>query len=137
MQWLMLQQDNPEDFVIATGLQYSVRQFIDWSAKELGISLDFVGSGVEERAVVSKVQGSKAPAISIGDVIVQIDTRYFRPTEVETLLGDPSKAKNKLGWTPEITAQQMCSEMVEEDLAQATKAALLQKHGFKITVSAE
>jgi GDPmannose 4,6-dehydratase len=137
MQWLMLQQDNPEDFVIATGLQYSVRQFIDWSAKELGISLDFVGSGVEERAVVSKVQGSKAPAISIGDVIVQIDPRYFRPTEVETLLGDPSKAKNKLGWTPEITAQQMCSEMVEEDLAQATKAALLQKHGFKITVSAE
>jgi GDPmannose 4,6-dehydratase len=137
MQWLMLQQDNPEDFVIATGLQYSVRQFIDWSAKELGITLEFVGSGVKEEAVVSKVQGSKAPAISVGDVILQIDPRYFRPTEVETLLGDPSKAKNKLGWVPDITAQQMCAEMVAEDLAQAAKAALLQKNGYKTTTSAE
>ena len=137
MQWLMLQQDKPEDFVIATGLQYSVRQFIDWSAKELGITLEFVGSGTQEKAVVSKVQGSKALAVSVGDVIVKIDPRYFRPTEVETLLGDPSKAKNKLGWVPKITAQQMCVEMVEEDLAKATKSALLQKHGYKVSISAE
>ena len=137
MQWLMLQQDSPEDFVIATGLQYSVRQFIDWSAKELGITLEFVGSGVKERAVVSKVQGNRAPAVKVGDVALQIDPRYFRPTEVETLLGDPTKAKEKLGWVPEITAQQMCAEMVAEDLAQANKAALLVRHGFKFTVSAE
>jgi GDPmannose 4,6-dehydratase len=137
MQWLMLQQNSPEDFVIATGQQYSVRQFIDWSSKELGITLEFVGSGVDERAVVRRVDGSKAPAVSVGDVILQIDPRYFRPTEVETLLGDPSKAENKLGWVPDITAHQMCAEMVEEDLAQATRAALLQKHGYKITVSAE
>jgi GDPmannose 4,6-dehydratase len=137
MQWLMLQQDTPEDFVIATGLQYSVRQFIDWSAKELGITLEFVGDGVDERAIVRSVEGSKAPATKVGDVVVQIDHRYFRPTEVETLLGDPSKAKNKLGWIPEITAQQMCAEMVEEDHAQAIKSALLQKHGYKATLSAE
>ena len=137
MQWLMLQQDSAEDFVIATGLQYSVRQFIDWSAKELGITLEFVGSGVDERAIVRGVEGSKAPAVRVGDVVVQVDPRYFRPTEVETLLGDPSKAKNKLGWIPEITAQQMCAEMVEEDLAQAIKSALLQKHGYKATLSAE
>jgi GDPmannose 4,6-dehydratase len=137
MQWLMLQHNAPEDFVIATGQQFSVRQFIDWSAKELGITLEFVGSGVEEKAVVSKVQGSKAPAVSVGDVILQIDPRYFRPTEVETLLGDSSKAKNKLGWVPEITAQQMCAEMVAEDLAQATKATLLKKHGYKVKVTSE
>jgi GDPmannose 4,6-dehydratase len=137
MQWLMLQQDSAEDFVIATGLQFSVRQFIDWSAKELGITLEFVGSGEEEMAVVSKVQGSKAPAVKVGQVVVQIHPRYFRPTEVETLLGDPSQAKNKLGWEPEITAQQMCAEMVEEDLAQAIKDALLQKHGYKTKYSAE
>jgi GDPmannose 4,6-dehydratase len=137
MQWLMLQQGAPEDFVIATGLQYSVRQFIEWSAKELGITLEFVGSGVEERAVVRKVEGNKASAVKVGDVVVQIDPRYFRPTEVETLLGDPTKAKEKLGWVPEITAQQMCAEMVAEDLAQANKAALLERHGFKVTVSAE
>jgi GDPmannose 4,6-dehydratase len=137
MQWLMLQQDTPEDFVIATGLQYSVREFIEWSAKELGITLEFVGSGVEERAVVLKVEGTKAASVSIGDVIVQIDPRYFRPTEVETLLGDPTKAKEKLGWVPKITAQQMCAEMVAEDLEQAAKAALLLKHGYKVSVSTE
>jgi GDPmannose 4,6-dehydratase len=137
MQWLMLQQDTPEDFVIATGLQYSVRQFIEWSAKQLGITLEFAGSGVEERAVVRKVEGDKASAVKVGDVIVQIDPRYFRPTEVETLLGDPTKAKEKLGWVPEITVQQMCAEMVAEDMLQANKAALLVRHGFKITVSAE
>jgi GDPmannose 4,6-dehydratase len=137
MQWMMLQQSQPEDFVIATGVQFSVRQFIDWSAKELGITLQFDGKGVQEKATVVKIEGDKAPGLKVGDVVVQIDPRYFRPTEVETLLGDPSKAKEKLGWVPEITVQEMCSEMVREDLEQATKAALLKKHGFKIAISAE
>jgi GDPmannose 4,6-dehydratase len=137
MQWLMLQQNEPEDFVIATGVQFSVRQFIVWSAKELGITLRFDGKGVEEKAIVVKIEGDKAPGLKVGDVVVQIDPRYFRPTEVETLLGDPSKAKDKLGWVPEITVQEMCAEMVREDLEQATKAALLQKHGYKISISAE
>jgi len=137
MQWMMLQQNQPEDFVIATGVQYSVRQFIQWSAQELGIDLRFEGKGVEEKAYVASIEGGNAPGLKVGDVIVQIDPRYFRPTEVETLLGDPSKAKQKLGWTPEITVQEMCSEMVREDLEQATKAALLKKHGYKISISAE
>ena len=119
MQWLMLQQDPPEDFVIATGVQYSVRQFIQWSAEELGITLRFEGKGVNERAIVASITGDKAPALKVGDVIVSIDPRYFRPTEVETLLGDPTKAKEKLGWVPEITVQEMCREMVAADLAQA------------------
>ena len=137
MQWMMLQQNQPEDFVIATGVQYSVRQFIQWSAQELGIGLRFEGKGVEEKAYVASIEGGNAPGLKVGDVIVQIDPRYFRPTEVETLLGDPSKAKQKLGWTPEITVQEMCAEMVREDLEQATKAALLKKHGYKISISAE
>ena len=137
MQWMMLQQNQPEDFVIATGVQFSVRQFIQWSAQELGIGLRFEGKGVEEKATVTSIQGGNAPGLKVGDVIVQIDPRYFRPTEVETLLGDPSKAKQKLGWTPEITVQKMCAEMVREDLEQATKAALLKKHGYKISISAE
>ena len=137
MQWMMLQQEQPEDFVIATGVQFSVRQFIVWSAQELGIGLRFEGKGVDEKATVIRIDGDKAPGLKVGDVIVQIDPRYFRPTEVETLLGDPSKAKQKLGWTPEITVQEMCAEMVREDLEQATKAALLKKHGYKISISAE
>ena len=137
MQWMMLQQNQPEDFVIATGVQFSVRQFIDWSAQELGIGLRFEGKGVDEKATVIRIDGDKAPGLKVGDVIVQIDPRYFRPTEVETLLGDPSKAKQKLGWTPEITVQEMCAEMVREDLEQATKSALLKKHGYKISISAE
>ena len=137
MQWMMLQQSQPEDFVIATGVQFSVRQFIQWSAQELGIGLRFEGKGVEEKATVTSIQGDMAPGLKVGDVVVQIDPRYFRPTEVETLLGDPSKAKQKLGWTPEITVQEMCAEMVREDLEQATKAALLKKHGYKISISAE
>ena len=137
MQWMMLQQSQPEDFVIATGVQFSVRQFIQWSAQELGIGLRFEGKGVEEKATVTSIQGDMAPSLKVGDVVVQIDPRYFRPTEVETLLGDPSKAKQKLGWTPEITVQEMCAEMVREDLEQATKAALLKKHGYKISISAE
>jgi GDPmannose 4,6-dehydratase len=137
MQWMMLQQNQAEDFVIATGVQYSVRQFIEWSAKELGVILRFEGVGVDEKATVVKIEGDKSPALKVGDVVVQIDPRYFRPTEVETLLGDPTKAKEKLGWVPEITVQEMCAEMVREDLEQATKAALLKKHGYKISISAE
>lgn len=137
MQWMMLQQDNPEDFVIATGVQYSVRQFIEWSAKELGITLRFEGKGVEEKGIVEFIEGQNASALKIGDVIVRIDSRYFRPAEVETLLGDPSKAKEKLGWVPEITVQEMCAEMVGEDLKVAKRHALLKEHGHEIPVSVE
>lgn len=137
MQWMMLQQDQAEDFVIATGVQYSVRQFIEWSAKELGITLKFEGQGVDEKGIVAAIEGDKAPALNIGDVIVQIDPRYFRPAEVETLLGDPTKAKQKLGWTPEITVQEMCSEMVAEDLKVAQRHAFLKANGHDIHVSME
>ena len=137
MQWMMLQQEKPDDFVIATGVQFSVRQFIEWSAQELGLRLRFEGQGVNESAVVAAIEGDKAPALKVGDVLVKIDPRYFRPTEVETLLGDPSKAKKLLGWTPEITVQEMCKEMVVEDLAQARKSALLKKHGYAVPISSE
>jgi GDPmannose 4,6-dehydratase len=137
MQWMMLQQDKPEDFVIATGLQYSVRQFIDWSAQELGITLLFEGEGVDEIAIVATIEGDKAPAVKVGDVLVRIDTRYFRPAEVETLLGDPSYAKQKLGWVPEISVQDMCAEMVANDLVQAKRHALLVSHGHHLSVSTE
>ena len=137
MQWMMLQQDQAEDFVIATGVQYSVRNFIEWSAKELGISLRFEGSGIDEVGIVESIDGDVAPNINPGDVIVKIDPRYFRPAEVETLLGDPSKAKEKLGWTPQIGAQEMCSEMVAEDLKAAKRHALLKTHGYDLPVSIE
>ncbi len=137
MQWLMLQQDAPEDFVIATGVQYSVRQFIEWSAAELGVTLEFSGEGVQEVATVKAVEGEKAPALKPGDVVMRIDPQYFRPAEVETLLGDPSKAKTKLGWVPELTVQEMCSEMVSEDLKTAKRHALLKEHGFDLPVSLE
>jgi GDPmannose 4,6-dehydratase len=137
MQWMMLQQEVPDDFVIATGVQYSVRQFIEWSAAELGVTLEFEGQGVDETAKVVSIIGDKAPALKAGDVIVRIDPRYFRPTEVETLLGDPTKAKEKLGWVPEITVQEMCAEMVVNDLAQAQQHALLKKHGYSVNVSVE
>jgi GDPmannose 4,6-dehydratase len=137
MQWMMLQQDSAEDFVIATGVQYSVRQFISWSAEELGITLEFTGEGIDEIGTITAIEGDKAPALNVGDVIVRIDPRYFRPAEVETLLGDPSKAKQKLGWTPEITVQEMCSEMVAEDLKVAQRHALLKEHGHDIPVSVE
>jgi GDPmannose 4,6-dehydratase len=137
MQWMMLQQDTAEDFVIATGVQYSVRQFISWSAEELGITLEFTGEGIDEIGTITAIEGDKAPALKVGDVIVRIDPRYFRPAEVETLLGDPSKAKQKLGWTPEITVQEMCSEMVAEDLKVAQRHALLKEHGHDIPVSVE
>ena len=137
MQWMMLQQDTPEDFVIATGKQYSVREFISWSAKELGITLDFTGEGVAEIATVAAIEGDAAPALKVGDVIVRIDPRYFRPAEVDTLLGDPTKAQKKLGWKPEITTQEMCAEMVAEDLKTARRHALLKEHGFDLPVSVE
>jgi GDPmannose 4,6-dehydratase len=137
MQWMMLQQPQADDFVIATGVQYSVRQFIQWSAEELGVTLKFEGKGVDETATVAAINGDKAPGLKVGDVVVKIDPRYFRPTEVETLLGDPSKAQAKLGWTPEITVQQMCAEMVATDLEEAKKHALLKKHGYNLNVSVE
>ena len=137
MQWMMLQQDKPEDFVIATGVQYSVRQFIEWSAAELGVKLKFEGKGVEETAIVESIQSDHAPSLKVGDVVVRIDPRSFRPTEVETLLGDPTKAKQKLGWVPEITVQEMCAEMVASDLDDAKRHALLQSHGFIVSVSQE
>lgn len=137
MQWMMLQQDQPEDFVIATGVQYSVREFIQWSAAELGIELRFEGEGVDETAVVVSVSGESAPAVKPGDVVVKVDPRYFRPAEVETLLGDPTKAKEKLGWVPEITVQEMCAEMVQEDLQAAKRHALLKAHGHDVPVSVE
>jgi GDPmannose 4,6-dehydratase len=137
MQWLMLQQDEPEDYVIATGVQYSVRQFIELSALELGVSLSWEGKGIEEKGMVSAITGDKTPSLQIGQKIVAIDPRYFRPSEVETLLGDPSKAKNKLGWEPQITFQEMISEMVAYDLHQARKHALLQNQGYNIAVSRE
>lgn len=137
MQWMMLQQDQPEDFVIATGVQYNVRQFIEWSAAELGITLEFTGTGVDEKGIVTKVEGDKAPAVQVGDVLIAVDPRYFRPAEVETLLGDPTKAKEVLGWIPEITVQEMCAEMVAEDLKEAQRVALLKAHGHHVSVSLE
>ena len=137
MQWMMLQQESPEDFVIATGEQCSVRDFITRSAYELGITLKFEGKAEGERAVVSAIQGDKAPALKVGDVIMQIDPRYYRPAEVETLLGDPTKAKQKLGWVPEITLDEMIVEMVASDLEKAKQHALLQKHGYAISVGKE
>lgn len=137
MQWMMLQQEQAEDFVIATGVQYSVRQFIQWSAAELGITLEFEGRGVDERGVVTSIVGDKATALKVGDAIIKIDPRYFRRTEVETLLGDPAKAREKLGWVPEITVQEMCREMVASDLEEAKKHALLKLHGLSATIAAE
>ena len=137
MQWMMLQQEKPEDFVIATGAQYSVRDFIIWSAAELGVELAFSGQGVDEIATVAAIEGEDAPGLKVGDVAMRIDPRYFRPAEVETLLGDPSNAKEKLGWEPEITVQEMCAEMVAEDLRTAKRHALLKAHGMDMPVSVE
>ena len=117
MQWMMLQQSEPEDFVIATGKQYSVRDFVVLAAREIGVDLRFEGTGIEEYGVVASVDNNKAPAIKKDDVILKIDPRYFRPAEVETLLGDASKAKNKLGWVPEISFEDMVKEMIQHDYA--------------------
>ncbi|SNX29361.1 GDPmannose 4,6-dehydratase [Polynucleobacter meluiroseus] len=137
MQWLMLQQDQPDDFVIATGVQFTVREFIIRSAKQLGITLRFEGTAENEKAIVASIEGDKAPALTVGDVIVQIDPRYYRPTEVETLLGDPTKAKEKLGWVPEITLDQMIEEMVSNDHSEAKQVALLKQNGYVVSVSVE
>ena len=137
MQWMMLQQDAPEDFVIATGVQYSVREFIEWAGSELGLTIDFSGNGVDEIGTISYIEGNLASALSVGDVVVRIDPRYFLPAEVDTLLGDPTKAKEKLGWVPEITAQEMCAEMVQEDLKAAKRQALLNEHQMSLPISLE
>ncbi|MGR3365329.1 MAG: GDP-mannose 4,6-dehydratase [Maritimibacter harenae] len=137
MQWMMLQQDEAEDFVIATGKQYAVREFIDWAARELSMELEFRGDGVDEVAVVKSVDNNVAPAVKPGDVVMRIDPGYFRPAEVETLLGDAARAKARLGWEPEITAQEMCAEMVAEDLKAARRHALLDQHGLTVPISTE
>jgi len=137
MQWMMLQQAEPDDFVIATGKQISVRDFVRLSALELGVELEFQGTGIEEVALVSSVMGSLAPALSVGDVVIRVNPRYFRPAEVETLLGDPSKAKKLLGWVPKISIEEMVTEMVAHDLDQARQKSLLKSHGYHVPVSRE
>ncbi len=137
MQWMMLQEDVPDDFVIATGIQYSVRDFIKWTAAELGLTLEFSSKGINEIATIVAIEGELSPALKIGDIVMRIDQRYFRPAEVETLLGDPTKAKEKLGWVPEITAQEMCTEMVLEDYKAAKRIALNKYHGLELPVSLE
>ena len=130
MQWLMLQQDKPDDFVIATGVQYSVRQFVEFAARELGVDIAFGGTGDAEIGTVTRVDGDKAKC-QVGDVIVKVDTRYYRPTEVETLLGDPAKAKRELGWTPKITLPELVKEMVEADYTAARRDSLVKLAGFQ------
>ena len=137
MQWMMLQQEAAEDFVIATGKQISVREFVRMSAKEAGIEVKFEGEELDEVAVVSNVDSQKAPAVKVGDVIVRVDPKYFRPAEVETLLGDPTKAKEKLGWVPEITVEEMCAEMVANDLQKAKQHALLKENGYDVNMGHE
>lgn len=137
MQWMMLQQDQPKDYVIATGKQFSVRQFIIWAANTLGIDIDFRGVGLNEIGFVTGISGNLAPQISIGQEIIKIDPRYFRLTEVETLLGDATKAKNELGWVPEITVQEMCKEMVFEDYKVAKRFVLLKENELELPVSVE
>jgi GDPmannose 4,6-dehydratase len=137
MQWMMLQQDSPEDFVIASGVQFTVRQFITWAASYVGFTIEFHGSGVDEVGVVAKIQANADNQLTVGQVVVRISEKYFRPTEVESLLGDPSKAKNTLGWQPEISVQDMCREMVEHDLVKARKHVLLLKNGFPASTAKE
>jgi GDPmannose 4,6-dehydratase len=135
LQWLMLQRDEPEDFVIATGAQHSVRDFVQWSAAELGITLFFDGEGLDEVGIVDAVEDQSSTAVKPGDIIVRVDPRYFRPAEVNTLLGDPTKALEKLGWVPKVTARQLCSEMVAADLAIAKQHALLATSGYPVTLN--
>ncbi|ASG43776.1 GDP-mannose 4,6-dehydratase [Citrobacter freundii] len=137
MQWMMLQQEQPEDFVIATGKQISVREFVRMAALEAGIEIQFSGKGINEIATVVNVSGNCAQEVRVGDVIVRVDPRYFRPAEVETLLGDPTKAKEKLGWVPEISVEEMCKEMVKSDLEKAKQHALLRANGFDVSISLE
>ncbi|KXJ53075.1 MAG: GDP-mannose 4,6 dehydratase [Colwellia sp. Phe_37] len=137
MQWMMLQQETADDFVIATGKQISVREFVRLSAAELGIELEFSGEGLNEVGTIKALSGEALTGVKVGDVIVKVDPRYFRPTEVETLLGNPAKAKEKLGWVPEITVEEMCAEMVANDLDVAKRHALLKAHGHDVAISVE
>ncbi|MFC5550688.1 GDP-mannose 4,6-dehydratase [Massilia aerilata] len=137
MQWLMLQQDKPEDYVIATGRQYSVRYFVELAARELGIELAWQGEGVNERGVIASVSGDKASGVAIGQAIVAVDPQYFRPTEVETLLGDPGKARTRLGWEPRTSFEAMVQEMVAADLDKARRHKLLASHGYDVAISLE
>lgn len=137
MQWLMLQQDKPDDFVIATGIQYSVRDFVTWTAEALGLKIAFRGTGVSEEAYVTSLSPSYEGVLKAGDVIVSVDPKYFRPAEVETLLGDPTRAKEALGWVPEISAEKMCYEMVEHDLRIARQHSLLRDNGHETFLSRE
>ena len=130
MQWMMLQQDKPDDFVIATGVQHSVREFVDLAARHVGIEVRWEGKGGKERGVVADV--GLEPNVKVGDVIVEVDPRYYRPTEVETLLGDPTKAREKLGWVPRTTFKQLVREMITADLTEARKDTLVQQHGFAV-----
>ena len=137
MQWMMLQQNDAKDYVIATGKQHSVRDFVRWSAEELGIALEFKGNGVDEVGIVTGIHGNKAPAVKSGDILVRVDPRYFRPAEVESLMGDATRAREELGWQPEITARELCTEMVAEDLKVAQRNAFLRQHGHDVSVTVE
>ena len=137
MQWLMLQQDKPEDYVIATGRQYSVRTFVELAARELGIEIAWQGEGVNERGVIASVSGDKAPGVVVGQPIVAVDPQYFRPTEVDTLLGDPGKARERLGWEPRTPFEAMVQEMVAADLDTARRHKLLASHGYNVAISME
>ena len=137
MQWMMLQQEQPEDFVIASGQQHSVREFVLWAAADIGVHLRFEGEGAEERGIVEHIDGSRAPALKPGDVVVAIDPRYFRPAEVDTLLGDAAKAREKLGWSPAVSAREVCSEMMAADMSEAEGEAMLKRHGFATPGGAE
>jgi len=136
-QWLMLQQAEPEDFVIATGAQYSVRDFVNAAFAEVGVGLEWKGSGVGEKGVVARINKAREGAtpsadhIRPGQLVVEVDPRYFRPTEVETLLGDASRAREKLGWSPKVSFGDLVSEMVREDLAAAERDHLCQRKGFR------
>ncbi|WP_299948078.1 GDP-mannose 4,6-dehydratase [uncultured Microbulbifer sp.] len=130
MQWLMLQQRKPRDFVVATGIQSSVRNFVKLTARKLGIELEFLGIGLEEKGMVISIKGDMAPKVRIGDTIVQVDASYFRPSEVDNLLGDSTLARTILDWKPKILLDQLISEMVEQDLIEAKKNLLLKKNGF-------
>ena len=130
MQWMMLQQGEPDDFVIATGKQISVREFVTMSAKHIGVELEFTGEGEDEIGTVVAVNTELAPNIKIGDVVVKVDSRYYRPAEVETLLGDPSKAKEKLGWEPQLTVEEMCEDMMIADVKEARQKSVLREAGL-------
>ena len=130
MQWLMLQQDVPEDYVIATGRQHTVRDFVTWAAQELGLTIRFEGTDINEVGIVENVTPGVETEIAPGETIIRIDQRHFRPAEVDTLLGDATRARDKLGWSPEVTARELCAEMVAKDLTDARRTALLRRHGY-------